>query len=180
MERQTTELNRRGSRWILGLALGAALAAASCTRAETSSPTTKQEPARPPEAPQGPQPPQQQEQPAMKPTPVANPYQLADRAIAAYRGRDLGAWSQLVAKPPSADARPEQVFEHAGRLAPADKVKGLYIQRDTGRIAAVLKTVPDSPEALWFELVRAPEGGFLVERVVSGPKNPSLDYPVEG
>jgi hypothetical protein len=116
----------------------------------------------------------------MTPTPVANPYQLADRALAAYRARDLGAWSQLVAKPPVAGSRPEQVFEYAGKIAPTDKIKGLYIQRDTGRFAAVLKTVPDSPEALWFELVRVPQGGFLVERVVAGASNPSLDYPVEG
>lgn len=116
----------------------------------------------------------------MTPTAVANPYQLAGRALAAYRARDLAAWSQLVTKPPAAGARPEQVFEYADRIAAVEKVKGLFIQRDTGRIAAVLKTVPDSPEALWFELVRVPEGGFLVERVVTGANNPSLDYPVEG
>ncbi len=111
-------------------------------------------------------------------TPTASPYQLASKALDAYRSKNLDAWSALLAQPLAAGSTADQVFTQA--LEATDKIQGLYIQRDTGHFAAVVRTAAAGAPALWFDLVRAPGGGFFVERVVSADKNPAMDMPVEG
>ena len=100
---------------------------------------------------------------------MANPYDLADKAFSAVKGKDAAAWKQLA----GSDLPPQD-------LSSEEKVRALYFQGEgTQEIAAVVRFAKNGHTALWFKIERSPQG-FVIKGLQETPENPDMELNVEG
>jgi hypothetical protein len=105
----------------------------------------------------------------------ANPYELADAALAAMKSGDASAFNALT----GASTVTGQRLEESG-VTTADRVVGLYFQEGTRDIAAVIRKGKAEQKAVWLRIERARSGGFVLKDLVIGGDNPEMEINVEG
>jgi hypothetical protein len=105
---------------------------------------------------------------------LSSPYEVAGKALDAYRSRDLPTYSALLVTPPGPD---ENVFTR--ELAEDDAIQGLYFLDEGKTIAAIIRHAEGEVHAIWFRIVRT-DDGFRVEQLMVTSETPPTDTPVEG
>lgn len=108
---------------------------------------------------------------------LSSPYEVAGKALEAYRDRDLAAYSALLLEPPGPGATAETVFKH--EITDLDEIQGLFFLDEGRTIAAVIRPAAGETLAMWFRIVRT-DDGFRVEKLLITDQTPPRDAPVEG
>ena len=107
---------------------------------------------------------------------LANPYDVADWALQAYRSQNLESYNQVLLNP----APSNTIFTYSDQLTEEDKVQSLYFQDDKGKeIAAVIRLGNQESPSIYFSLIRK-DGSFFVEDLLITQDAPDTEISVEG
>jgi len=105
---------------------------------------------------------------------LSNPYDVAGKALDAYREKDLVTYASLLLEPPAPD---EKVFTR--EIEQDDAIQGLYFLDEGKTIAAIIRHADGEVLAMWFRMIRTKDG-FRVDGLMVTNETPPTDTPVEG